>query len=447
MRVPLSLREFATLARIPAKEVRRYSKLGLLDPDGDGKYDEYDALRLRFVQINVERGEDLEEVASNVREGKAAYTGIELLYPQAHRRFTLEEAAEKVGLEVEQIMALRTALGLPGTLVEEGDVDAFEGVKGILDAGIPWEAVLEAARVFGDALRRLAETEIRLTHDYLHEPMAKSGMSERELAEQSQQVVDTFLPVIDPLLLFLHRQYLVRAAVNDAVFHLESEGKPGSTIQMAVLFVDITSFTTLADVHGDEAAAEILDRLDVLVRSLAIEYSGTLTKQIGDAFMLAFPDPENAVRFAVALDDTAAAEDRFPAMRVGIHAGPVLYRVGDYVGSTVNIASRVAEAAMPNEILVSAPVAGFASRSDIPTEQVGVRMIRGISEPLSLYRVKRERERPGDRDPVCGMVVSDPAGRLLRGGQEYVFCSESCLRRFLDNPGRYMGAAREARES
>ena len=438
MRKPLSLREFASLAQIPSKEIKRYREAGLLDPEGDGIFDEHDALRLRFIEMCRARGDSIEDIAKMVREGSDEFPSLNLVYPRTDNGFTIEEAAEKSGLTVDQILDLRTAIGLPGGLVLEVDLPALQGVKAMLEGGLPWEAVLEAARVMGDTLRRFAETEIRLTHDYLHVPMAEAGMSNREIAAQSEAIVQNFLPLIDPLLIFLHRQHLVRAAVADAVLHLESAGKPTGNIQVAVLFMDLTSFTAMADVHGDEAAARVLDRLDVLVRILAQENRGTLAKQIGDAFMLVFDDPENALHFALAIGEAAEGEEHFPAMRIGIHAGPVLYRIGDYVGNTVNIASRVASASMPNEILVTAPVAGLSERAGVVTEQVGVRMIRGISEPMTLYRVVRERQ-PGERDPVCGMVVGeDAAGRIVRNDREFVFCSERCLRRFLEAPERYM---------
>ena len=43
-----------------------------------------------------------------------------------------------------------------------------------------------------------------------------------------------------------------------------------------------------------------------------------------------------------------------------------------------------------------------------------------------------------DRDPVCGMVVSEQqAPRAQFRGHAYVFCSEYCHRRFLERPDRY----------
>ncbi|MDH3369546.1 MAG: YHS domain-containing protein, partial [Gemmatimonadota bacterium] len=46
------------------------------------------------------------------------------------------------------------------------------------------------------------------------------------------------------------------------------------------------------------------------------------------------------------------------------------------------------------------------------------------------------------RDPVCGMTVPpDGAVREVHDGTTYVFCSEHCLRKFRDNPARYVSGA------
>ena len=215
------------------------------------------------------------------------------------------------------------------------------------------------------------------------------------------------------------------------------------SMDVAIVFVDLTSFTTLAQIHGDETAADVLDQLDHLVRSLVLKHNGSLVKQIGDAFMLAFEDPADAVRFSIALGEAAEKHEHFLATRTGIHFGSVLYRVGDYVGNTVNIASRLAAEAMPNEVLVTEAVAEAASRAGIEVSQAGVRMLRGSAEPLSLHRVVRPTAGDLKQDPVCGMMVDDEsaAARLMRDGQEVLFCSEDCLRRFLEKPELYAVAS------
>ena len=134
---------------------------------------------------------------------------------------------------------------------------------------------------------------------------------------------------------------------------------------------------------------------------------------------------------------SAAQEEHFPALRIGINTGPVLYRVGDYVGNTVNIASRISAVAMPNQIIVTESVAKEAEAAGLTVTSAGVRMLRGIEEPVELYRVSHARE-TSTQDPVCGMrILEEAAARLTWSGVEYSFCSEDCLKRFVAEPARY----------
>src|SRR5437667_633569 len=105
--------------------------------------------------------------------------------------------------------------------------------------------------------------------------------------------------------------------------------------------------------------------------------------------MVAFGEPAPAVRFAVGLDRAAAEEPDFPALRTGLNHGPVLYRVGDYVGTTVNLAARLAAMAAPNEILLTEPVAHAAADAGVAVTWIGEREISGIDVRVPLWRVDR----------------------------------------------------------
>lgn len=441
MREPLTLEEFAEFVRLPAEELERYRAAGLLDPDRDGRLDDYDLPRLQYVLRQLELGKSVDAIAAEVAEGRVDVPLVgDLLFPRPQRGYTVDEAAEKLGLSPRLMEALRTAVGLPGSIVLEDDLEGFAGAKAMVEGGLPWEAILEAARVYGDSFRRMAEMEARLLHTHVHERLVAAGATDQQIAEANQAMMEALEGVIDPLLGLIHRQHLMRAMIADALLHMESEeraARPG-TFETTIAFVDLTSFTALANVHGDEVAAQVLDRFDELVRSLVHEHGGALIKQIGDAFMLTFREPADAVRFAVKLDATASREEHFPALKVGINHGEVIYRVGDYIGTTVNLASRLATAAMPHEIVMPESVARAVEVAGVPVEPVGVRVIRGISDSVALFKVARGSERTTARDPVCGMMVSEQAaGRLTRKGAQYVFCSEDCLRRFLEDPDRY----------
>jgi class 3 adenylate cyclase len=183
--------------------------------------------------------------------------------------------------------------------------------------------------------------------------------------------------------------YMGRALARHARAHLDprEEGAPPGSMRATILFVDLALFSSLADVHGDEEAMRVIDRFDQCVRESSLKHDGHLVKQIGDEFMLVFGDAARAVRFAMDVHETMSRIERFVALRTGIHSGSVLYRIGDYYGQAVNVAARIASMAMPNAILVTEPVAKAASNDGIGVEEIGVRSLRGMDEPLPLYRV------------------------------------------------------------
>jgi len=391
MRQAMSPEEFADLVGLRRDEVERYRALGLLDPENDGLLDDLDLVRLDFVRHRLAHdGYDPESLAADVREGRVESVYGRRLF-ETGQPLGLDEAAVRIGLDPDQLRQLTSTLGFSWNNIRESDMENFEILRAARDAGLPWEAVLGVTRTVGDSLRRIADTEIRVVHVYIHERLLAAGASEEEVDELISGIERNLAPLMIPMLQWLHEGYLTDAMIEDAFFHLAGSatqsGELGS-VEATIAFVDIASFTALAEAGGDDTAMRVLDRIDVIVRPLLVEHDGKVVKQVGDGFMLAFRDPADAVRFAVATQAELARDPDLPAIRVGINTGPALYRTGDYLGSAVNVASRVVSSAMPGQILLTEPVATAANKAGIEVEELGVRMMRGVDEPLALYRVR-----------------------------------------------------------
>jgi adenylate cyclase len=382
--------EFANLVGLSRDEVETYRSLGLLDPEEDGLFDDVDLVRLDFVRHRLARDAyNPESLAAAIREGRVESMYGRRLF-EAGSPLGLDEAAARVGLEADQLRQLTSALGFSWG-VRESDVEILEVLRLARDAGLPWEAILGVTRVLGDSLRRIADSEVRVVHVYIHERLMAAGASEEEVERLISGIEENLGPLMDPMLQWLHREYLLEASIEDAFFHLtdsETQARELGSVEATIAFVDIASFTALAEASGDDTAMHVLDRIDTIVRSLLIERDGKLVKQVGDGFMLAFRDPGAAVHFAVATQAELARDPELPAIRVGINTGPALYRTGDYLGSAVNVASRVVNSAMPGQILLTEPVATAASKAGIEIDELGVRMMRGVDKPLALYRVR-----------------------------------------------------------
>jgi adenylate cyclase len=383
--------EFADLVGLPLETVQSYRALGLLDPEGDGLLDDVDIMRVRAVHRYVEHvGFEPESLAAGIRDGHVETPYGGQLFDTAPP-LSADDAAARAGLEPDQLRQLTAALGLPSSNLSEQDVhELFTVPRAALEAGLPWDAILGVTRVLGDSLRRIAEAQIRAVHVYIHERLTAEGVSQEEV-EQQILGMETLIPLTDILLRRLYRQYLVEALIEDAFLHLaepERETAEISSVDATIAFVDVASFTALAEASGDDVAVRALDRIDAVVRRLLVEHDGKLVKQVGDGFMLAFRDPADAVQFTVATQTELARDPDLPAIRVGINTGPALYRTGDYLGGAVNVASRVVNGAMPGQILLTEPVATAADKAGIPVEEVGMRMMRGVDEPVALYRVR-----------------------------------------------------------
>lgn len=190
--------------------------------------------------------------------------------------------------------------------------------------------------------------------------------------------------------------------------HGESNGMEVQWREIATIFTDITSFTTLVESAAPETLGELLNEYVGGMTEIVFEHEGTVAKIIGDAIQILFNAPGDQPDFATravacAHDLDAWAEGfrerwktrgvNFGATRIGAHAGPALVgnfggnRFFDYTayGDTVNTAARL-EAAnkhLGTRICVSASVAKGAE--NFQGRPVGDLVLRGRSEPLRAF--------------------------------------------------------------
>lgn len=158
------------------------------------------------------------------------------------------------------------------------------------------------------------------------------------------------------------------------------------------LFADLRGYTDFVERHGDDAAARLLERYRQIVRGVVDRQSGAEVRTEGDSFFVLFSSASRAVVAGLEIVDEAArhtAEHPDLPIRVGVgvHAGETAETEEGPVGSAVNVAARICAQAAAGEVLVSDTVRGLTrTRQVAKFDPVGTRRLKGINEPMTLYR-------------------------------------------------------------
>jgi adenylate cyclase len=151
------------------------------------------------------------------------------------------------------------------------------------------------------------------------------------------------------------------------------------------LFADLCNYTEHTWNRGDTWSAEAAVGFHTLVRGLATEECCEVIKTVGDAVMVRAGDPTDAVRLAHRIHAASADPGQLP-VRIGIDTGPAVPVDGDWYGTTVNTAARVAEAATPGELLLTERANNAVYEDDVETFGYGPRALKGLPDCV-LYGV------------------------------------------------------------
>jgi class 3 adenylate cyclase len=178
---------------------------------------------------------------------------------------------------------------------------------------------------------------------------------------------------------------------------------------IAVLFCDLRGFTAFAESAEPEEVMALLHDYHAALVPLIQTFEGTLDRFVGDGLMVYFNDPlpcpnpaERAVALAVAMRDAVTAlaqtwrrHDYQLGFGIGIAQGyATLGQIGfegrfDYsaIGTVINTAARLCDAAKDGQILVTSRIAAaVAEVADVMA--IGPLALKGLSRPLAVCNVE-----------------------------------------------------------
>ena len=389
----MTLTEAAERVGVQPATLRRWVKRGLI-PQYTGEWTASAIGTARVVARMRERGHSLDSIARATDEGRLAFGFLEDLFPFDQKRVTIQDAARETGLDPALVERLVNGLGISperSDTVTEDDVQLLRYVNAVLESGFPLIALLQLVRVYGQAMARIADAEVRLFHLYVHEPLMRAGATGVETAEEMHAISRQVLPLAGPVLDQVHQRYLQYFVEQDVVGHMEADLE-GSQIDLgrmrvAIAFADLAGYTRLTEEEGEMTAVDAVERFVDAVE-VTLPDDARVIKTIGDEAMIVGSDPGALTDWAVGFQ---RLQTERPLPRIAIHYGVALYRDGDYYGRDVNIASRVAARSAAGEVLVTRPVVEYSGAPHLEFERIAEVKLKGFHEATEIF-VARQRE-------------------------------------------------------
>ena len=262
-------------------------------------------------------------------------------------RLTRLEVAEQAGVHLDVARELWRLLGFPEQSDEdvaftEADVQALRYSHDLMRLGIlSPERQAALVRTWGRSFARLAEWQTRL--------LTEVALESDDPVGQITSLTAEVMPRLETLQNYVWRQHLAKAARR----MMTSDSLGSDTVRLAVGFVDIVGFTSRSKELSDGELVLWIEHFESECSAVVNAHGGRVIKNIGDEVLFVADDLAQAAEVALLLtargDDD---EDEFPSVRSGVAYGEVVARLGDVLGPTVNVASRLTSIARPGTVVV-----------------------------------------------------------------------------------------------
>lgn len=385
-------------------DVRSYVEAGVLTPDAAGAYRPSDIARARLVSALVEAGVSLDAMAAAIADGRLSFRFVDLLMPEPVGLVPASSAADDASSRnhdaaVGRILGTKRDAGDP---IREDDLAILDVVARAVQLGAPDDRAVSMVRSFGQAAKKVTDLQRDFIDEVLLAPtIARTGspIAALEATSETRYAYRELGRRLSALLL--------ERFVDDAVFTnlvelteqaLAEGGIRTPALRDTVVFVDVSNYTSLAEVHGDLVSAHQAGLFAGFVEDLARVHGARLVKTLGDGAMVHATSAD--VGLEVALEAVSGAGTTgIWTLHAGVNTGAMVRRDGDYYGAAVNIASRVADQAGPGEVVVTQAVVDAWTGDDVDFTPIGPVNLKHVGQPVALFRAaRRQRHSPHRRD-------------------------------------------------
>ncbi|WP_084609874.1 adenylate/guanylate cyclase domain-containing protein [Archangium violaceum] len=218
------------------------------------------------------------------------------------------------------------------------------------------------------------------------------------------------------------------------------------TANLAIVFTDIQGFTERTSRQTLEQNQRLLKVHHDLLTPVFKAFGGRIIKSIGDAFLVTFESPTQAVLGGMAIQDRLWQHNRSVLeaerldVRVAINVGEVRVEPNDVFGEPVNIASRVESIAEAGEVFFTEAVYLAMNKAEVPSQEVGAFELKGIPGKIRVFRVPRAPYRV----EVPAVVHVTPGAEAPISNEQPPFGNLALSRMPVSSPGPDLAATAAA---
>jgi class 3 adenylate cyclase/streptogramin lyase len=169
---------------------------------------------------------------------------------------------------------------------------------------------------------------------------------------------------------------------------------PGRRIA-TVLMLDVVGSTHIAAELGDARYRALSTGFNRIVRESLRRFGGKEEDHAGDGFFATFPQPDRAIRSAVAISD--AVRELGIEIRAGIHTGQTEDQGGKAQGIAVVIGARVMSLAGEGELLVTSTTKELVTGSGFGFEDLSAHELKGVPGTWQVFAVTSLDDQPRAR--------------------------------------------------
>ena len=193
-----------------------------------------------------------------------------------------------------------------------------------------------------------------------------------------------------------------------------------ATRNLTIMFTDIKGFTSRTSEETRKGMTDILEVHERLLLPVFNYFDGKVVKTIGDAFLVYFVSPTDAVLCGVTIQEVLrrhnlrAPEKEKIEVRVAINVGDVELKDNDVFGEAVNIAARLEGITDAGEVYFTDAVYQTMNRKEAPSSEVGERIFKGIEYPIRVYKVIQDPKSDLAHTLATGVQLTDK-GPVLKG--------------------------------